>query len=227
MAVFTGVCFYYVIYTVGVHPTERESIATCRPFLIFYAEFTNLMKLNSIFVNLLPTLILILLMLLIPARGYGYYRKSLSSPMEPVLSRQSTTSQSSHRVTNVVFPMVVVMLVLTSPYGFVQIYMTLVGTSRLSRLVMLSPLFSYLHRLNLVIKLYVYLVFSPPFRRRTRTYLVAVFRKVKDKCLPLDRGSGSTAMETQQAGGAGTTSALRQDNRGNYSTPLRQAASDV
>ncbi|XP_005090609.1 uncharacterized protein LOC101863229 [Aplysia californica] len=198
MAVITGVCFYYVIYMVGVQETLRTSL--CMPFEHFHKDYNILMKLNSVFVNLLPTAALIVLVALIYGRGYEYYR--ISSAAE-VPGRQGSTRNSSnrspYRVTNVIFPVVFVMLILKSPTGFFQVYGNMKPPEQVPMIFRhLLPVFLYIDRLNLAVKFYVYLAFSPSFRRRTRSLICGFRAKINGQCR---RNSSDDEIDAELASG--------------------------
>ncbi|GFN89285.1 thyrotropin-releasing hormone receptor-like [Plakobranchus ocellatus] len=74
MAVLTGTCYYYVIYMFG--PNVRYGIISCSTWTEVAEEVIILMTLDTIFACGVPCIILIVLVLLIFAKGCEYYRVS-------------------------------------------------------------------------------------------------------------------------------------------------------
>ncbi|XP_059166162.1 uncharacterized protein LOC131948585 [Physella acuta] len=180
MAVMTGTCYYYVIYMTG--PLQLGSMMFCREWKEFRFDYGVLMTLDSIFVSILPSFILVLLVVLICFRGCEYYR--ISSAAEVSNRNGSARSYSIRapiRVTNVIFPIVFIILVLRLPLSCMRIY-GMMSSSFGHFGLNLQPIFLYLSRFEWAIKLYIYLVFSPSFRRRTRSFLCNIRSKFKGRC---------------------------------------------
>lgn len=175
----TGTCYHYTIYMTG--PVGRGKI--CYVWEVFFKDFYYLMKLDSVFVILLPKLVLIALMILICARGCEYYR--ISSAVE-VPHRTGSTRNSSIqapvRVTNVIFPVVFVVLTLKLPLGLIRVYYFMAGTFMSSVVIELQSIFMFVSRFEWIIKLYIYLAFSPSFRRRTKSFLCGIRASLKHRC---------------------------------------------
>lgn len=181
MFVMTGTCYYYVIYMTG--PVFSGSVLICQVWDFFRKDFYNLMLLDYIFTFVFPSMVLVVLMVLICARGCEYYR--ISSTVE-VSNRAGIIRNSSIRapvrVTNVIFPVIVVILFLKFPMGLLRMYATFNSNARTQLMLDLQNVFLYVGRFEWVIKLYVYLIFSPSFRRRTKAYVCNVRSKLKGRC---------------------------------------------
>ncbi|CAG5119987.1 unnamed protein product [Candidula unifasciata] len=179
MMVLTGTCYYYVIYMVGSMVLSKQLY--CFVFDVFRTDFSILMKIDGVVVVILPAIVLIILMLLICGRGCEYYR--ISTAVE-VTNRNGPSRQSSLRapvrVTNVIFPVVLIVLVLKLPIGLMRTYVTITGTP--STLWGIQSILMYISRFEWVIKLYIYLVFSPSFRRSTKSLLCDIRIRLKHKC---------------------------------------------
>ncbi|BFZ09743.1 hypothetical protein BsWGS_12781 [Bradybaena similaris] len=178
MMVMTGTCYYYVIYMVGPISVKQPR---CWVWDVFRKDFSILMKIDGFVVLIVPTIVLLVLMLLICGRGCEYYR--ISSAVE-VSHRIGSSRQSSLRapvrVTNVIFPVVLIVLILKLPLGLVRAYGTITGKHSL--FLGFQSIFMYISRFEWVIKLYVYLIFSPSFRRRTISLLCDIRIKLKHRC---------------------------------------------
>ncbi|CAG5123863.1 unnamed protein product [Candidula unifasciata] len=181
MFVMTGTCYYYVIYMTG--PISSGPNLICQVWDFFRKDFYNLMMLDYIFTFVFPSMVLIVLLILICGRGCEYYR--ISSTIE-VSSRPGSIRNSSNRapvrVTNVIFPIILVILLLKFPTGLLRMYATFNSSSRTQLMIDLQNVFLYLGRFEWVIKFYVYLIFSPSFRRRTKAYVCSVRSKLKGGC---------------------------------------------
>ncbi|XP_055890179.1 uncharacterized protein LOC106072300 [Biomphalaria glabrata] len=173
MAIMAGTCYYYVIYMTGPITMNNKTVI-CREWRELRFDFYILMKLDVVFVSVLPTFVLLLLVSLICFRGYEYYRISsaveLSGRAGPT---RSASSRGSVRVTNVIFPVVFIMLILKVPLGFLRFFVMVSG-SFVQYAPELQPVFLYVSRFEWAIKLHVYLIFSPNFRRRTLSYISSI-----------------------------------------------------
>ncbi|KAH9488570.1 hypothetical protein Btru_061844 [Bulinus truncatus] len=179
MAILAGTCYYYVIYMIG--PYVVNKMVFCREWRELRPDFHNLMKLDVIFVIVLPTLVLILLLSLICFRGCEYYRISSAVDLSGGGSNasrgggaSSSSNRASVRVTNVIFPVVLIMLLLKLPFNFMRFLNLTPSTLLHYGHQNLTPVFMYINRFEWAIKLHVYLIFSPSFRRKTLSYLSSV-----------------------------------------------------
>ena len=228
MAVLTGTCYYYVIYMYG--PNYRFGIVSCSAWMEVTQDMFILMALDTVFACGVPCIILVVLVILIFARGCEYYRISSAGERTgqgrlrdsggiscagggrsnsrrgqssggaaalrsfrgarmrsgPSASSASASSSSSSlqapvRVTNVIFPVVGMTLILQFPTFAFRFMFSVFKLERevLIRLTDYQPLFIYMNNLAWAIKFYIYLISSPSFRRRTRSLLVNTWRKLK------------------------------------------------
>ncbi|GFR60527.1 hypothetical protein ElyMa_003533600 [Elysia marginata] len=237
MAVLTGTCYYYVIYMYG--PNYHFGIVSCSAWVEVTQDVFILMALDTVFACGVPCVILIVLVILIFARGCEYYRISsagdragqgrfrdggssrrsqgagfaggatLRSFRAPRLrngasASSATTSSSSSlhapvRVTNVIFPVVGMTLILQFPTFAFRFMFSVFKLERevLIRLTDYQPLFIYMNNLAWAIKFYIYLISSPSFRRRTKSFLVGIWHKIKASGL-LGRRQRQDSMEERE-----------------------------
>lgn len=180
MMVMTGTCYYYVIYMTG--PVLLGNVTTCQVWEVFRKDFSNLMMLDYVFTFVVPSIVLIVLVILICGRGCEYYRISTTAD---VSNRLGTTRNASilapARVTNVIFPVIFLILALKLPMGLLRLY-GVISSSHDPLIMDLQIVLLYLGRFEYAIKLYVYLIFSPSFRRRSKSFVCSVRAKIKGRC---------------------------------------------
>ena len=114
--------------------------------------------------------------------GVAAQRSVRGSRSGPSVSSASTSSSSSPvRVTNVIFPVIGMTLVLQFPTFAFRFMFSVFKLERevLIRLTDYQPLFIYMNNLAWAIKFYIYLLSSPSFRRRTRSLLVSAWQKIQ------------------------------------------------
>ncbi|RUS73198.1 hypothetical protein EGW08_019044 [Elysia chlorotica] len=110
------------------------------------------------------------------------YMDGTGSRGEPTASSPSTsTSSSPVLVTNAIFPVVVMTLILQLPTFAFRFMFSVFKLERavLIRLTDYQPLFIYMNNLAWAIKFYIYLLSSPSFRRSTTSLLTKAWQKIQ------------------------------------------------
>jgi hypothetical protein len=182
MLVTTGTCYYYVIYMTG--PVYFGPTLICHVWDFFRKDFGNLMMLDYIFTVVVPSIVLSILMILICGRGCEYYRISSTGDVSNRIGgTRNSTTRAPIRVTNVIFPVVFFILTLKIPMGLLRLYGAINSTPKSQIVLDLQSVLFYLARFEWVIKLYIYLIFSPSFRRRTKSFLCSLRAKLKGRCV--------------------------------------------
>lgn len=180
MSVIAVACYSYVVYFFG--PDKFQNVLRCMPWKELRFHFHNLSKIDTFVVAILPYSVIILLTILIVIRGCEYYRISASVEIwTRSHGSRVPSSQSSVRVTNILFPVIILTVLGNFPVMILRTAMTLNGV-RNPTLAKWNHLFYVFYILNFGIKCFVYLVFSGSFRRRTRELFRSGFNKMKDAC---------------------------------------------
>ncbi|KAK6169414.1 hypothetical protein SNE40_020476 [Patella caerulea] len=183
LAAMAVVCYSYVTYFYG---TDGDYGQYCVPFLVFQGHYQNLDRIDTVFVAVIPYVIITILIVLILIRSCEYYRISASAEICPRSeSRRRAGRQTSHpptRITRVLCPVIIITLLFNIPQNVIRTLIRFdegVSKMEIHKWLMLCRI-PYL--LNFAVKGFLYFVCSGCFRRRLRDYVCEFRLKIKHSC---------------------------------------------